>query len=208
MAGNGRRRFNAAIKARVAIEALREQKTVAQIAREVECHPSPVAKGTQAAVEGLAAFFARPRGERSEERLIPRLYEQVGRLKREVAWFKTTFGASASQAGELGRTRGRVARDTPMRAVGAASHQPRRRACWGDAPAPLADAARRRAVHPDAVRWVEADDGLAQTPGVGGEPHARAAADAPDGAGGAVSEAAPQSGWSGARHGSVLAGRT
>lgn len=95
MAGNGRRRFNAAIKARVAIEALREQKTVAQIAREFECHPSQVAKWKKEAVNGLAAFFAMPRGERAEDRLVTNLYEQIGRLKMEVEWFKKKFGASA-----------------------------------------------------------------------------------------------------------------
>src|SRR5262245_56499648 len=51
MTGNGRRRFTAAIKARVALEALREQKTVAQIASEFECHPSQVAKWKKEAVD-------------------------------------------------------------------------------------------------------------------------------------------------------------
>jgi transposase len=45
VAENGkRRRFNAPVKARVAIEALREQKTTAQIASEFECHTSQVAR--------------------------------------------------------------------------------------------------------------------------------------------------------------------
>lgn len=95
MTGNGRRRFNAAIKAKVAIEALREQKTVAQIASEFECHPSQVAKWKKAAMESLATLFATPRGERSEERMIAGLFEQIGRLKMELEWFKKKFGASA-----------------------------------------------------------------------------------------------------------------
>lgn len=95
MAGNSRRRFTAVIKARVALEALREQKTVAQIASEFECHPSQVAKWKKEAVEGLTALFAMPRGERSEDRMIVSLYEQIGRLKMEVEWFKKKFGASA-----------------------------------------------------------------------------------------------------------------
>jgi transposase-like protein len=95
MAGHGRRRFNAAIKAKVAIEALREQKTAAQIASEFECHPSQVAKWKREALDGLAALFATPRGERSEDRLITSLYEQIGRLKMEVEWFQKKFGASA-----------------------------------------------------------------------------------------------------------------
>jgi transposase-like protein len=95
MAGNGRRRFNAAIKARVAIEALREQKTVAQIASEFACHPSQVAQWKKEALDGLAAFFAMPRGERAEDRLITSLYAQIGGLKMEVEWCQKKFGASA-----------------------------------------------------------------------------------------------------------------
>ena len=95
MEGHGRRRFNAAIKAKVAIEALREQKTVAQIASEFACHPSQVAKWKKEALDGLAALFATPRGERSADRLLTSLYEQIGRLKMEVEWFKNKFGASA-----------------------------------------------------------------------------------------------------------------
>lgn len=57
MAGNGRRRFNAAVKARVAIEVLREQKATAQIASEFECHPSQVAKWKKDAVDGLWSWY-------------------------------------------------------------------------------------------------------------------------------------------------------
>ena len=96
MAEDGkRRRFNAAVKARVAIEALREQKTAAQIASECECHTSQVARWKKEAIEGLPRLFATRVGERSEDRMIPSLYEQIGRLKMELEWFKKKFGASA-----------------------------------------------------------------------------------------------------------------
>lgn len=95
MTGNGRRRFTAAIKAKVAIEALREQKTAAQIASEFECHPSQVAKWKKEAIDNLTALFAAPRGERSEDRMMSSLYEQIGRLKMELEWFKKKFGAAA-----------------------------------------------------------------------------------------------------------------
>ena len=96
MAENGkRRRFNAAVKARVAIEALREQKTAAQIASECECHTSQVARWKKEAIEGLPTLFATRVGARSEDRMIASLYEQIGRLKMELEWFKKKFGASA-----------------------------------------------------------------------------------------------------------------
>jgi len=96
VAENGkRRRFNAAVKARVAIEALREQKTAAQIASEFECHTSQVARWKKEVIEGLPRLFATRVGERSEDRMIASLYEQIGRLKMELEWFKKKFGASA-----------------------------------------------------------------------------------------------------------------
>lgn len=96
MTENGmRRRFNGAVKARVAIEALREQKTAAQIASEFECHTSQVARWKKEAIEGLPTLFATRVGERSEGRVLAGLYEQIGRLKMELEWFKKKFGASA-----------------------------------------------------------------------------------------------------------------
>lgn len=90
-----RRRFNGAVKARVAIEALREQKTVAQLASEFECHASQVAKWKKEAMDRLPSLFASPVGARAEERLLAELYEQIGRLKMELEWFKKKVGASA-----------------------------------------------------------------------------------------------------------------
>ena len=97
MGENGRRRrFNGAVRARVAIEVLREQKTAAaQIASEFECHTSQVARWKKEALEGLPTLFATRVGERAEERLSASLYEQIGRLKMELEWFKKKFGASA-----------------------------------------------------------------------------------------------------------------
>jgi len=79
----------------VALEALREQKTAAQIASEFECHTSQVARWKKEALEGLPRLFATRAGERSEDRRIASLYEQIGRLKMELEWFKKKLGGSA-----------------------------------------------------------------------------------------------------------------
>jgi transposase-like protein len=93
MSENGtRRRFSGGFKAKVVVEALREQKTAAQIASEFECHTSQVARWKKEAIEGLPALFATRVGERSEDRMIASLYEQIGRLKMELEWFKKKFG--------------------------------------------------------------------------------------------------------------------
>jgi len=94
MTANGRRKFTAAIKARAAVEAMREQKTAAQLASEFDCYPSQVAKWKKEAMEGLTTLFGTPRNARSEDRQIASLYEQIGRLKMELEWFKKRCGAS------------------------------------------------------------------------------------------------------------------
>ncbi len=97
MAGSKRRRrFDAAKKARVALEGLREQKTAAQIASSYECHASQVTKWKKQAMVGLPDVFATPRShEAADEKLVGELYEQIGRLKMELEWFKKKSGGFA-----------------------------------------------------------------------------------------------------------------
>ncbi len=83
-----RRRFTAERKAKIAVEALREQKTVAEIASTYECHPNQVAKWKKDALEGLPQVFSGKPSDRSEEKQTASLYEQIGRLKVELEWLK------------------------------------------------------------------------------------------------------------------------
>lgn len=96
MKENGtRRRFSGGFKAKVALEALREQKTAAQLSSEYGCHPSQIAKWKKEAIEGLPSLFGPRSHEQVEEKVVASLYEQIGRLKMELEWFKKKFGASA-----------------------------------------------------------------------------------------------------------------
>lgn len=95
MPARGRRTCTAAMKARVAIDALREQKTAAQLASECNGHPSQGAQWKREAMEGLTTLFATPRHARFEDRQIVSLDEQIGRLKMALEWFTKQFGASA-----------------------------------------------------------------------------------------------------------------
>ena len=92
MSGRKRRRFDARTKARVALEAIKEQKTSAQIASEYSCHSTQITKWKRQALDGLAGIFDNAAGSSDDEKEIAQLYEQIGRLKVELDWVKKKSG--------------------------------------------------------------------------------------------------------------------
>jgi len=83
------RRFSSEFKARVALEAFREQSTLTELAAKYEVHPNQITKWKREAREGLAGVFgtATPVDVGKDE-LIAKLYEKIGRLEVELDWAK------------------------------------------------------------------------------------------------------------------------
>ena len=88
-----RKTYGAEFKARVALEALKEQKTISEIASLYEVHPVMVGQWKKQAREGLTELFStgRVRSEQDEEDLRGRLYQEIGELKVELDWLKKKF---------------------------------------------------------------------------------------------------------------------
>lgn len=82
-----RKRHSPTTKARVAVEALRERKTVTQIASHHKVSPTAVSKWKQEALKRLPELFATAKAA-DDDQLIESLYEQIGRLQVELAWLK------------------------------------------------------------------------------------------------------------------------
>jgi putative transposase len=85
-----RRVFGGAFKAKVALAAIRGDKTTAQLASEYEVHTSQVTAWKQQLLEQAPALFEEGRSKSREESGTKEqeLYEQIGRLKVENEWLK------------------------------------------------------------------------------------------------------------------------
>ena len=86
-----RKRHSPEFKAKIALEALREQKTAGQIASEHEVHPTQVSQWKKDALDYLSGAFADGRSVKKPdngEALQEKLYSQIGQLKVELDWLK------------------------------------------------------------------------------------------------------------------------
>jgi putative transposase len=84
-----RRVFGPAFKAKVALAAVRGDKTTAQLASEFSVHTSQVTAWKKQLLEQAAGLFEDGRTRRDETAANEQeLYEQIGRLKMEVEWLK------------------------------------------------------------------------------------------------------------------------
>ena len=91
-----RRQYSADWKAKVALEAIKGQRTVQEIASHYEVHPTLVTHWKKQLLEGAAEIFSY--GKRAaadaEEELKAELYQQIGKLQVEVDWLKKKSGLS------------------------------------------------------------------------------------------------------------------
>jgi transposase-like protein len=84
-----RKLHEASTKARVALEAVKERETVAQIAKRFSVHPTQVNQWKRKLLEDAPGLFERENGARRIEAFVTtELYEQIGRLKMELDWLK------------------------------------------------------------------------------------------------------------------------
>jgi len=85
-----RKRHPAAFKARVALEAVKQQKTMAELASEYGVHPNLIQQWKAKLVKGVPEIFENRRapGEKAAAELEAELYRQIGQLQVELDWLK------------------------------------------------------------------------------------------------------------------------
>ena len=90
-----RKQYESALKARVALAALKGDKTINEVAAMFEVHPNMVTKWKQRALAELPRVFSEhpTQGAEAAAAQETRLYEQIGRLKVELDWLKKKLSA-------------------------------------------------------------------------------------------------------------------
>jgi transposase len=80
----------AAFKAKVALEAVKGERTIAQIASAYKVHPNQIRQWRLRLLDVLPEVFSnrRPKQEKDRDELEAELFRQIGQLKVEVEWLK------------------------------------------------------------------------------------------------------------------------
>lgn len=104
-----RRRFDAAFKARVAFEAIKEQQTLAELAQRYGLHPNQISTWKKQMLDGGAAVFTTATGpaagsiDEQTERKINELLRKIGQYQMELDWLKKKSGLDDIPQAGLGR---------------------------------------------------------------------------------------------------------
>ena len=92
-----RKNYSADFKAKVAIAAIKGDKTINEVASFFSVHPNQVMTWKKQALSSIPdAFSSRlSRQAHDEEDLKARLYQEIGQLKVELDWLKKKAGLSS-----------------------------------------------------------------------------------------------------------------
>ena len=85
-----RKRHPASFKAKVALEAAKQTRTLAELAKAFQVHPVQISQWKKQLLDGAESLFRDGRRREREEGQAQQaeLYERIGRLNMEVEWSK------------------------------------------------------------------------------------------------------------------------
>ncbi len=90
-----RRKFDDEFKAKVALEALKEEKTLQALAEEYEVHPNQISVWKKQLLQNASSLFERKNKKNQELDQVKKreqeLYKQLGQAKYENEWLKKKY---------------------------------------------------------------------------------------------------------------------
>jgi len=95
-----RRNHSAKFKAQVALEAIRGEKTIAEIAAHHEVHPTQVTSWKNEVLEKLVGIFGGENSSRDEKERIRELHAKIGELTVERDFLEGALGKFPGLSGK------------------------------------------------------------------------------------------------------------
>ena len=85
-----RRKHSAQFKFQVAMDAIKETKTIAQLSAQYGVHPNQISHWKKQLIDEGSTVFSKVNADqqRRQESVQAELYEQIGRLKMELEWLR------------------------------------------------------------------------------------------------------------------------
>jgi transposase-like protein len=84
-----RKRHSASFKAKVALEAAKQTRTAAELAKAYQVHPVQISQWKKQLLDGAESLFRNSRRDHEDSQALQaELYERIGRLNMEVEWLK------------------------------------------------------------------------------------------------------------------------
>lgn len=83
-----RRRFNAKIKGQVAIEAIKNDSTIEELAQRFDIHPTQVKTWKSDLISGVERIFDKKNCNNADKRLVAELMQKIGQQSVEIDFLK------------------------------------------------------------------------------------------------------------------------
>ena len=89
-----RKKYSPSFKAKVALEAIKGEHTIAELASQYEVHPNQIHQWKKALTENAVSIFGGDLGQKKKDDkvLISQLYQQIGQLKVEKDFLEKGLG--------------------------------------------------------------------------------------------------------------------